>query len=463
MSKGAFMTQAALRHAKEHRQDALDELIELVSIASISTLPDHASDVRKAANWVAKHLKKIGLEHVQLLPTKRHPVVYADWLHAKGKPTVLIYGHYDVQPVDPLDQWKSPPFEPTVRGKNLYARGASDDKGQFFAHLKAIESLLETEGALPVNVKFMIEGEEEIGSGSLKEVLPAKKALFRSDVCVISDSHILSPDQPSIVYGLRGMVYGEVEVRGPSHDLHSGSFGGAVHNPLTALCQMIAKLHDEDGRVTIPGFYDRVRILSDDERKELARLPVTDGKFLAETGAPATWGESGYTTLERLGARPTLEIHGIRGGFTGEGAKTVIPAKALAKISMRLAPHQSSDEIIQLFTKQIRSLAPKTVKVSVRIIQSADPVLLDRSHPAFRAASKAYEASFGAKPVYTLEGGSIPIVVLLQRLFKLPVVLMGFGLPDDRLHSPNEKFYLPNFYRGIECCVRFLDELSQVK
>ncbi len=455
------MVQAALRYVKEHHQDALEGLIQLIKIPSISTLPNHAPDIRKAADWLAQRLKHIGLEHVQILETPRHPVVYADWLHATGKSTLLIYGHYDVQPVDPLHEWQTPPFEPTVRGDNLYARGASDDKGQLFTHMEAIEAFLKTEGRLPVNVKFLIEGEEEIGSGSLKEVLPAHRDLFQSDVCVISDSHILAPNQPSIVYGLRGLVYGEVEVHGPSHDLHSGSYGGAVHNPLTALCELIAKLHDEDGRVTIPGFYDRVRAVSEAERRELAQLPTTDKRFLEETGAPATWGESGYTTLERLGTRPTLEVHGIRGGFTGEGAKTVIPAKALAKISMRLVPHQSSDEITQLFRKHVEALAPKTVKVTVRILQSGDPVLLDRKHPAFLAASKAYEASFGAKPVYTLEGGSIPVVVLLQRLFNLPVVLMGFGLPDDRLHSPNEKFYLPNFYRGMECSVLFLTELGR--
>lgn len=457
------MTQTTLRYVKEHHQEALQQLTDLLKIPSISTLPDHARDIHKAADWLANHLKHIGLQHVQVIPTSRHPVVYADWLHAHNRPTVLIYGHYDVQPVDPLSEWETPPFEPTVRGENLYARGASDDKGQLFTHIKAVEAFLETEGKLPVNVKFLIEGEEEIGSGSLKEVLPAQKELFQSDLCVISDSHILSPEQPSIVYGLRGMVYGEVEIQGPSHDLHSGSYGGGVHNPLKALCEMVAKLHDENGKVAIPGFYDRVRTVSAEERKELSHLPFTDKKFLQVTGAPATWGESGYTTLERLGARPTLEIHGIRGGFTGEGAKTVIPAKALVKISMRLAPYQSSEEISQLFKKHIEWLAPKTVRVTVRILQSADPVLIDRKHPAFQAASKAYEASFGAKPVYTLEGGSIPIVVLLQRLFKLPVVLMGFGLPDDRLHSPNEKYYLPNYYRGIECCARFLDELSKTE
>lgn len=455
------MVQAALRYVKEHRQDALEELIQLIKIPSISTIPDHAADIRKAADWLAQHLKHMGLEHVQVLKTPRHPVVYADWLHAVGKPTVLIYGHYDVQPVDPLHEWETPPFEPTVRGANLYARGASDDKGQLFTQIKAIEAFLRTERQLPVNVKFLIEGEEEIGSESLKEVLPAHRDLFRSDVCVISDSHILAPNQPSIVYGLRGLVYGEVEVQGPSHDLHSGSYGGAVHNPLTALCELIAKLHDENGRVTIPGFYDRVRAVCEEERRELAQLPTTDKRFLEETGAPATWGESGYTTWERLGTRPTLEVHGIRSGFTGEGAKTVIPAKALAKISMRLAPHQPSEEIAQLFKKHVESLAPKTVKVTVRILQNGEPVLLDRKHPAFLAASNAYEASFGAKPLYTLEGGSIPVVALLQRLFELPVVLMGFGLPDDRLHSPNEKFYLPNFYRGMECSVVFLNELGK--
>ncbi len=454
------MIQAALRYLKEHRRQALDQLKELIAIPSISTLPDHVKDIQRAAQWLAHRLKQIVLEHVQIIKTTRHPLVYADWLHAADRPTVLIYGHYDVQPVDPLPEWETPPFEPTVRGENLYARGASDNKGQLLTHIRAVEALLKTEGRLPVNVKFLIEGEEEIGSESLKSFLPEHKQLFESDICVISDSHMLAPDQPAIVYGLRGLVYGEVEVQGPSHDLHSGSYGGAVHNPLQVLCELIAQLHDERGRVTIPGFYDRVRPL--EERAELARLPISEENLLKETGVPALWGEAGYTPLERVGARPTLEIHGIRGGFTGEGAKTVIPAKALAKISMRLVPYQSSEEIAPLFKEHVESLAPRTVRVSVRILQSGDPVLLDRRHPAFQAASRAYEASFGAKPVYTLEGGSIPIVVLLQKIFHMPVVLMGFGLPDDRLHSPNEKFHLPNFYRGMECSVHFLHELGSV-
>ncbi len=456
------MSQAALEHAQAHRAQALDELKALLRIPSVSTLPAHREDIRRAAEWLQAHLSGIGLEHAQLVETGGHPVVYADWLGAPDAPTVLVYGHYDVQPVDPEDLWDTPPFEPTVKGDDLFARGASDDKGQTFAHVKAVEAYLRTQGALPVNVKFLIEGEEEIGSKHLKRTLQENAELFRADACVISDSHILGPERPSIVYGLRGMVYGEIAVTGPSHDLHSGSYGGGVHNPLQALCEVLAQLHDGQGRVTIPGFYERVRDLPADERDALNALKLSDEDFLQESGAPATWGEAGYSTRERLGARPTLEIHGIRGGFTGEGAKTVIPAQALAKVSMRLAAHQSGAEIARLFEEHVKALAPDTVRVQVNVLQTADPALTDRNDPAVQAAARAYEASFGAPPVYMLEGGSIPVVETLQKLYDLPVVLMGFGLPDDRLHSPNEKFHLPNFERGIACCIHFLGEMAGV-
>ncbi|HEY5596089.1 MAG TPA: dipeptidase [Candidatus Bipolaricaulota bacterium] len=456
------MSQAALRYAQEHRTQTLDELKDLIRIPSVSTLPEHRADMLAAAQWLLAHCKTIGLEHVQLLKTQGHPCVYADWLHAPGKPTVLVYGHYDVQPVDPLNEWTSPPFEPTLRGENLVARGASDDKGQVFVHLKAVQALLNTDGKLPVNVKFLIEGEEEIGSAHLRPALEAHHTLLQADVCVISDGNILSPTQPLLVYGLRGLVYSEIEVQGPSADLHSGRYGGAVHNPMQALCEILAALHDGNGTVTIPGFYDRVRKLPADELQAMNQLPFSDRDFLQEMGAPALWGERQFSVLERVGARPTLEIHGIRGGFTGEGAKTVIPAKALAKVSMRLVANQSGAEIAKLYANHVQSIAPRTVKVQVRILQHADPALTERDHPATQAAARAYEASFGAKPCFMLEGGSIPVVEMLQKRFKLPVVLMGFGLPDDRLHSPNEKYHLPTFYKGIDCSIHFLQEMGKI-
>lgn len=454
------MREAALDHAHKHRRQALNQLVELLEIPSISTLPEHALDIRRAAEWLAHYLEAIGLENTQIVETEGHPVVYADWLHASDKPTVLIYGHYDVQPPDPLEEWVTPPFEPTVRNENLYARGASDDKGQLCVHLQAVQAFLKTEGELPVNVKFMIEGEEEIGSAHLPHVLQAHRDLFEADVCLISDSQMLAPDRPAIVYGLRGMVYGEIQAEGPRQDLHSGTYGGAVHNPLQALCELLARLHDERGRVTIPGFYDRVRALSDEEREKLARLGYDEKQLQEETGVPATWGEPEFTITERVGARPTLEVHGIRGGFTGAGAKTVIPTRALAKVSMRLVPHQTADEIARSFINHVEALAPQTVHIEARALFKADPALIDRDHPAMEAAAEAYEASFGAPPVFKLDGGSIPVVSLLQSEYGIPVVLMGFGLPDDRLHSPNEKFHLPNFYRGIECAVRFLSGLG---
>jgi len=453
---------SALQHASQNEQTALDELLELLAIPSISTLPEHANDVKAAASWITRKLDAIGLENVKLLETPRHPVIYADWLHAEGKPTLLIYGHYDVQPVDPIDEWETPPFEPTIKNNNIYCRGASDDKGQFMIHVRAVESILKSDGELPINVKFMLEGEEEIGSEHLQPVIEANRDLFRADFCAISDSQMLNENQPLIVYGLRGMSYMEVEVQGPTHDLHSGAYGGAVHNPMQAICEIIAKLHDENGTITIPGFYDNVRTLSDEERVELEKLPYDEADVIKETGVPATWGESEFSIKERLGVRPTLEVHGIRGGFTGDGAKTVIPAKALAKISMRLVPNQTNQGAAELLKKHIEAIAPNTLKVDVRMIHGGEPALVDWKDPAIRAAADAFEASFGTRPLYTLEGGSIPVVELLQRTFNIPVVLMGFGLPDDRLHSPNEKFHIPNFHKGIECAMRYLYEASRM-
>ncbi len=450
-----------LTQAKDAREAQLQELIELLRIPSISTLPDHRPQIAEAAQWLAAHMKALGLEEVEVYPTERHPVVYGQWLGAPGQPTVLIYGHYDVQPADPLEQWQSDPFEPQVRGDYLYARGAADDKGQLFVHLKAIEAYLKSTKCLPVNVKLLLEGEEEIGSTSLPQFIAEHQELLQADIVLISDSHILAPDQPSIVYGLRGMTYVELQVQGPDHDLHSGSYGGAVHNPLGALATMIAKLHDEKGRVAIPGFYDRVRPLSESERAELARLPYDEAAFCREAGISATWGDPDYTALERLGARPTLDVNGLLGGFTGAGAKTIIPAQAMAKISMRLVPDQEPHEIAQLFESYIKQITPLTVQSQVRAIHFAEPALLRRDIPAMQAARQAYRAGFGTEPLFTREGGSIPVVTLFKKQLGLDSILMGFGLPDDRLHSPNERFYLPNFYRGIRSSIYFLQALTE--
>jgi len=454
------MIKEALAQAERARQAQLQELDELLRIPSISTLPDHRPQIEQAARWLAAHLQTLGLDDVKIYPTERHPVVYGQWLGASGQPTVLIYGHYDVQPADPLDQWQSDPFEPQRRGDHLYARGVADDKGQLFVHLKAIEAYLQSARRLPVNVKLLLEGEEEIGSTSLPRFIAEHRELLQAEIALISDSHILAPDQPSIVYGLRGMTYVELQVQGPDHDLHSGSYGGSVHNPLNALAALIAKLHDERGRVVIPGFYDRVRPLSPEERSELARLPYDETAFCREAGISATWGDPDYTVLERLGARPTLDVNGLVGGFTGEGAKTIIPAQATAKISMRLVPDQEPHEIAWLFESYIEKITPPTVKSQVKAIHFADPALIARDIPQMRAAKQAYQEGFGAEPLFTREGGSIPVVTLFKKQLGLDSILMGFGLPDDRLHSPNERFYLPNFYRGIRTSIHFLGALG---
>jgi acetylornithine deacetylase/succinyl-diaminopimelate desuccinylase-like protein len=451
------MLQSALDFAQSRKDQQLQELIELVSIPSVSTLPEHQPDIRRAAEWVADHMRHIGLHNVQVLPTAGYPVVYGDWLDAPGQPTVLIYGHYDVQPADPLELWHSDPFQPQVRDGNLYARGADDNKGQFFAHLKAIEAYLATGGRLPVNVKFIVEGEEEIGSKHLADFIATHKDLLKADVALISDSGILGPDQPSIVYGLRGLAYMEIEVVGPDHDLHSGLYGGAIRNPIEVLCQIVGALKDSQGRVTIPGFYDKVRPLDAEERAELARLPFDETRFLRHAGVERSWGEFGYTVAERISSRPSLDPNGIVGGFTGEGSKTVLPGRARAKVSMRLVPDQDPHEIAGLFTRYVTSLCPPEIKISVRLLGFACPAVVDRHIPEMQAAIGAYERGFAARPVFIREGGAIPVVSDLARLLAVPTILMGFGLPDDNLHAPNEKFSLANFYRGIATSIHFLE------
>ncbi len=447
-------------YLQEAEPSQLKELSEWLRIPSVSTLPEHKEDVERAAAWLAQKMTSIGLDNVQIIPTGGHPIVYADWLHAgTGAPTVLVYGHYDVQPIDPLEMWTSPPFEPAVRGDDLFARGASDDKGQLFAHVAAVEALLAASGKLPVNVKFLVEGEEEVGSGALTAFVPAETGKLAADVCVISDTHILSPEQPLIIYGLRGVWAGEVTVKGPSQDLHSGMFGGAVHNPNQAMCALLAQLHDEAGRVAVPGFYEDVQPLSPQEREALAQVPYGDEQLLHESGAPAAWGEQGYTVTERIGARPTLEINGMWGGFIGEGFKTVIPAEAHAKVSCRLVPDQPSAAIGPMIEEFLQKIAPNTVEVEVRTLQHAPATVVPLDVPEMQAGARAYARVFGENPVFSREGGSIPIAAIVQDSLNMPILFMGFGLPDDNLHAPNEKLHLPNFYRGIRVGIALMEEL----
>lgn len=449
-------TAAPLAYAQAHRSRAVAELQDLVRFPSVSAQPQHAADVRRCAAWLAAHLQRVGLEGVRVIPTPRHPLVYAEWRHAPQRPTVLIYGHYDVQPADPLAAWDTPPFAAVVRGDNLYGRGAADDKGQLFAHVKALEAYLRTQRALPVNVICLFEGEEEIGSPNLPAFLRQHGQALAADVAVISDTRILAPDRPAIIYGLRGGLGLELEVCGPRQDLHSGSFGGAVHNPLQALCEIIARLHDAQGRVAIPGFYDRVQPAAPAERAALARAAPADAQILRDAQVARGWGEPGYTLYERTTLRPALTLNGLTGGYSGPGGKAVIPARAVAKLSFRLVPDQDPQEIDQLVRQQIARLTPPTVRTTVRTHLLARPALIARRHPAMRAAMHAYRQGFGAPPVFIRSGGTIPVVNHFQTVLGLATVLMGFALPDDRLHAPNEKFHLPNFYNGIATCIWFL-------
>jgi acetylornithine deacetylase/succinyl-diaminopimelate desuccinylase-like protein len=447
----------AIAYAKNNHERFLAELKELLAIPSISTLSQYQPDMQRAAEWLSKQLSSIGFKNIEIMPTAGHPVVYGEWLGKPGKPTVLVYGHYDVQPVDPLNEWTSAPFEPTVRGDNLYARGASDMKGQAVAFLKALEALAKNEG-LPVNVKVMLEGEEEIGSMHLGAFIEQNKEKLQCDFVLNTDAGITSPTQPSLTYGLRGLAYFELWVYGPKQDLHSGVFGGSVHNPAQVLCELIAGMHDVDGRVTLPGFYDKVRDLSAEERRALAH--PSDDEWRAMAGVPQLYGEKGFTTAERVGARPTLEVCGIQSGFTGEGAKTVLPAKAMAKISMRLVPDQDDKQVESQLRAYLEQHAPPTVHWELKKFVTAPAVLVERDTPGMRAAIKALETTFGKKPVFKLEGGSVPVVSMVQQTLGVDSILMGFGLPDDNLHSPNEKLHLPNFYRGVEAYIRFFDAVA---
>jgi len=444
------------------RDRYIAELTEYLAIPSISALPDHANEVARCARWTSDELERIGLEHVRLITTAGHPVVYADWLHAPGAPTILFYGHYDVQPVDPLDEWDSPPFEATVREGEIYARGAADDKGQIFMHFKAVEACLTQTGQLPVNMKLILEGEEEIGSVHLDGFVREHRSDLTADVLVISDTPMFERGVPSICYGLRGLAYFQIDVRGTTSDLHSGSFGGAVANPAFVLPQILSQMKDRGGRVKIPGFYDDVRPLRDEEREAFARLPFNERQYGKDLGAPKLIGERDYTTLERLWARPTFEVNGLLSGFTGDGAKTVIPAVAMAKVSMRLVPDQKPDTVARLFEEYVRKVAPRTVTLDVTKLHEGKPWMAELDNPFVQAAGRAIERGFGRAPVFTREGGSIPVVSTFQEVLGLPTVLFGVGLPDENAHAPNEKLDLSNFHNGVIASAYLYEEIGKL-
>ncbi len=456
------MLQAAEAFVDENRARLLEELNQFLRIPSVSTLAENQQDVARAAAFVAEALRTAGMENVEIIPTNGHPLVYADWLHAPGKPTVLCYGHYDVQPADPLEEWRTPPFEPTLRDGNLYARGAADDKGQLYAQIKAIELLRAVGGPLPVNVKFLVEGEEEIGGESIAEYVAANAARLSADVALVSDTAMYAEGMPSLCTGLRGLIYMEVEAQGASKDLHSGLYGGAAPNAVYALIELLAKAKNRQGVIRIPGVYDDVEPPAEAEKRSWEALPFDEKEFLKkEVGARRLTGEAGYSVLERVWARPTLEVHGIAGGFTSAGAKTVIPARATAKVSMRLVPRQDPEKIIQAFREFVRKKTPKGVRTEVRVLSAAPAVLVEPNHPAIRTASEAFSAVFGKPAVFIRSGGSVPIVGEFDRRLGIPTVLMGFGLPDDGLHGPNEKFRLEHYYKGILTVARFIEQYGQ--
>ena len=442
------------------RDRYVEELKTYLAIPSVSALPQHADDVRRCAEWTSEELKRIGLQNVRLVDTPGFPVVYGDWMGAEGAPTILFYGHYDVQPVDPLDKWISPPFEGTVRDGEIYARGAADDKGQIFMHFKAIEAHLKQRGSLPCNIRVIIEGEEEVGSDHLDAFIREHKSELAADVVVISDSPMLERGVPSICYGLRGIAYFQIDLKGTSSDLHSGSFGGAVANPAFVLAQVLAQMKDRGGRIRIPGFYDDVREPRPEEREQFKRLPFNETKYRKDIGAPKLFGESGYTTLERVWARPTFEVNGLLSGFTGEGSKTVIPATAMAKVSMRLVPDQDPGKIASLFETYLRKITPKTVELSMIRMQGGKPWMTEFDNPFVQAAARAVERGFGRTPVFNREGGSIPVVSTFQEELNVPSVLFGVGLPDENAHAPNEKLDLSNFHNGVIASACLYEEIG---
>lgn len=454
--------EKVIQHIENNFNNYLEELKEYISIPSISTLDENKKDMITCANYVADKLKSAGMKKTKVIKTDGHPLVYGEWMGAPGKPTVLIYGHYDVQPVDPLDEWKTPPFELTVKAGKMYARGANDNKGQNFVHIKSVESYFKTDGTLPCNVKFLIEGEEEIGSSNLGKFLKTNQKLLKCDAVMISDTSMFAPNTPTVSYGLRGLCYMEIEMIGPKQDLHSGSFGGAVANPINELAKLISKLHDKNGKITIPNFYKDVQKMTKKEKENLKSLKFSEAKFAKELNVKELQGEKGFGTLERLWIRPTLDCNGIVGGFTGKGAKTVLPSKASAKISMRLVPNQDPKTVAKEFTKYVKSLAPKSVKINVKELHGGLPFVAPLEEKAVVAAANAASKAFKKKTVFTREGGSIPIVVEFNKQLKAPVILMGLGLDTDNIHSPNEHFNVSSFRSGIKASAYFLDEMAKI-
>jgi acetylornithine deacetylase/succinyl-diaminopimelate desuccinylase-like protein len=459
----ASASDQARAYSRSNSEKFTNQLIEMLRIPSLSGDPAHAGDVRRMAEWLESHLRGLGLSKVEIMPTAGHPVVYGEWLGAgPDKPTVLVYGHYDVVPAAMEDGWDTSPFEPVVKDGKVFARGATDDKGQLFIHVKALESYLETSGAAPVNVKLFLEGEEEISSPNLTPFIESHLDLLKADVCVISDSSMRTIDEPAIQHSLRGMTYIEIEVNGPKEDLHSGLWGGAVHNPANALIEILAKLVNPDNTIAVPGFYDDVKPLTPAEREMIAKTNLTDEQFKESTGIKAIWGDKNYNIRERISARPTLDINGLWSGWAGPGPKTIIPSKAGAKLSCRLVGNQDPHKIFELVKSHIESITPPTVTVEVKLITVGKPALFPFDIPAMTAAAVAYEKGWGATPLFTRGGGSIPVVATIADLMKIPVVLMGFGLDDDGLHSPNEKYSLEMFQRGIETTIVYLEELAKL-
>jgi acetylornithine deacetylase/succinyl-diaminopimelate desuccinylase-like protein len=456
------MSEAIDRYVHENETRFLEELKDLLRIPSISTSPEHNEATHRAADFVVDHLCAAGLENVELIETERHPLVYADWLHAPGKPTVLCYGHFDVQPPDPLELWESPPFEPTERNGNLYARGSADDKGQMFSHIKAIEAIKAVYGRPPVNIKFLIEGEEEVGGLSVAEYVAKTPAKLKADVALVSDTEMYAPGLPTLNIGLRGLVYLEIEARGPMRDLHSGLYGGAAPNAVFGLIELLAKAKDANGHILIPGIYNDVEPPSAEEKESWKHLPFDEDEYLkSEVGSTELTGEPGYSVFERTWARPTFEVHGIAGGFTGTGAKTVIPAKAVAKVSIRLVPRMDPDKVIRAVEQFVKENSPRGIQCEIRVLSAGPGLMVNTDHHAIRVAAKAFSDIFGKPTVFTRSGGSIPIVGDFATHLGIPTILMGFGLPDDGLHSPNEKYNIRNYYDGIRTLAHFFEEYGR--
>jgi len=453
------MSTATDTFVDQNRDRLLDELKNFLRIPSISTLPEHRGDIDRAAEFVAASLRNCRMENVEIIPTAGHPLVYADWMHAPGKPTVLCYGHYDVQPADPLDEWKSPPFEPSVRDGNIYGRGTADDKGQMYMHVKAIEALRAVNGTLPVNVKFLVEGEEEVGGESIAKYVAENPEKLKADVALVSDTELFADGIPTLCIGLRGLVYMEVESTGPARDLHSGLYGGAAPNPIFGLVELLSKVKNANGVIQVPGIYDDVQPPAPAEKRSWKRLPFSEEEFrVKEVGSSELTGERKPSVLERVWARPTFEVHGIAGGFTAAGAKTVIPAKATAKVSFRLVPNQDPDKVLASFKEFVEKHTPKGIKFEVRVLSSGPGLVVNPDHPAIRVAAKAFADILGKPTVFIRSGGSIPIVGDFATHLGIPTVLMGFGLPDDGLHSPNEKYQLDNYYKGIMTIAHFFEQ-----